>query len=171
MKSTSGAYSAFPDYYYQGGNLFGTYLRGGSSGLATGGGDGMYIATPGRSSTGPRSTAHKSELARFVKGRIGREDTIFLYEQLFPDQKLIRDASLADPWSALDRRALKHLTDADQRRIIKRLEAALTPGGKQRAPPERVSNGLETERPIRVPERLVPHRKTAQPIVRRRPPK
>jgi hypothetical protein len=135
VKSTTGAYSAFPDYYYAPGNLFATYLRGGSSGSAVGRGEGMHIAPPRRSLPGSRSPALQSVLARFVKGRIGREDTIFLYEQLFPDQKLIRDASRADPWSALDRRALKNLSSADQRRIIERLEAAMTarralPSGK-----------------------------------------
>jgi hypothetical protein len=55
---------------------------------------------------------------------------------------LILETSRADPWSALDRRTVTHLPNADQRRIIERLEQAMAVRRKQpRVKPKRRGSG------------------------------
>jgi len=136
MKSTTGAYGSFPGYYYERGNLFGSFLRGGSARkswdtlkeleVLGSGGPAIHVRSPGE----PRVRRFQTPLAQYVHRTFGAESAELILRALGGT----RAAVDGDVFAALDAYVVAALSPAERETVQRRLEEALALAGeKQRA--------------------------------------
>jgi hypothetical protein len=132
LRSTSGAYGDFPDYYYTSGNLFGTYLLGKAAPMSRdtrreletlGGGYPVVRPTP-RPTRQDKLTPHAA-LMNYVRASVTPEGAKRIIAALAQHRGVaVPELSAAEPYELLDRFAIEHLSARDQVRIRVRLEKA-----------------------------------------------
>ena len=136
MKSTTGAYGDFPDYYYERGNQFGSFLLGRSQRMSPATrkevealeGGSMVIHVPEARHTKALKDAPKTahgQLMDFVGTKIRREDDRFVRSSLARARGVQVPPSGRDPNAQLADFILRHLTAADARVVLQRLRAVV----------------------------------------------
>jgi hypothetical protein len=133
MRSTTGAYGEFPDYYYERGNLFGSYLLGHTAGMshdtrreleALDGGFPVIRPTPHRqpSALRPPLTSH-DRLMDFIRTTIPPDGVRHILRALAAARGVdLSTLSGGDPYARLDDFAIRHLTDEQLRKVRANLE-------------------------------------------------
>jgi hypothetical protein len=133
MTSTTGAYGDFPDYYYDSGNLFGSYLLGKTPALARDtrrelealdGGFAVSLPRP-RPVSRPKRSAH-DELMTYARRCLSAEGALRVVAALAASRGVpMPEAKGQDPFDLLDDFAFRHLSPDDQLRIRLRLEQSV----------------------------------------------
>jgi hypothetical protein len=138
-RSTTGAYGNFPDYYYERGNLFGSYLLGDAPPLSADTrkelevvGGGSSLINPTRPGSRPSDRTPHAALMEYVRANVDRTDASYLLAALVE----ARGAPLArsngsDPYGQLDEFFNSYLTSGQQREVLKRLRAAVAEGNRR----------------------------------------
>jgi hypothetical protein len=136
MKSTTGAYGDFPEYYYDDGNLFGDYLLGRKPRVSTAdqkefellGGGGPVIRPrkePCNRNGTARASSPRSELLAYIKDTIRPKDAREVFLSLARVKGLtVPSRSAGDPYDDLDEFVLAVLTPDEQCVVLVRLKQA-----------------------------------------------
>jgi hypothetical protein len=131
LRSTSGAYGDFPDYYYKSGNLFGSYLLGKTAPIsrdtrreveALGGGYPVVRPGPKPAPLKGKTTPHEA-LMNYVRASVTPAGANRIIAALAQHRGVaLPELSTVDPYELLDKFAIEHLTPRDQLRVRVRLE-------------------------------------------------
>ena len=153
-KSTSGAYGDFPDYYYESGNQFGAFLLGKTVGrswdtrmeatLVPGGGP--IVHGPGgprgvvrRPATKPELSAH-DELMIYVRGMLSTKAAANVLNALAAARGVVDVPTARDPYEALDRFALRNLSEVELRMVLQRMRELARKPPSRKTKPRRARN-------------------------------
>jgi hypothetical protein len=133
MRSTTGAYGDFPDYYYGSGNLFGSYLLGKAPAMSRDtrrelevleGGFAVSLPRP-KPVSGPKRTAH-DELMSYARTCLSPQGAMRVVAALAASRGVpIPERNRRTPFDLLDDFAFRHLSPEDQLRIRIRLEQSV----------------------------------------------
>jgi hypothetical protein len=152
VRSTTGAYGDFPEYYYKPGNQFGAYLLGRTPSmswdtrkeLGLRDGEGPPVSVPrGRANGGPRPQAHKPTpkltphdiLMAYIRASVSPDGAAWILVELAAARG-VSAAGLAgnDVYQRLDAFAIAHLTDEQQVEVLRRLRLAVDEARKSARP-------------------------------------
>jgi hypothetical protein len=141
MRSTSGAYGDFPDYYYKSGNLFGSYLLGKAAPMsrdtrreleALEGGYPVIRPAPRLARPQEKATPHAA-LMNYVRASVTPDGARRIVAALAQHRGLtVPELSTADAYDLLDKFAIENLTPRDQLRVRIRLEKARDVAAEER---------------------------------------
>jgi hypothetical protein len=133
MKSTTGAYNDFPEYYYSAGSLFGSYLLGRSAKMSRdtrrdletqGSQDPVFVKRPRRSPGSTKSAVSPAdELMEYVRSMVSKKGAARIVGSLAAHKGLdLGSIPGTSPLEKLDA-LVRRMSPADQRKVLSRLEA------------------------------------------------
>jgi hypothetical protein len=153
-KSTTGAYAPYPDYYYESGNLFGSFLLGHTPPMSSDTkhdvaveGGGILVTSHSTKKSASRRQAHgkaTSEpivdmhtlLMEFVRRVVGKKGARRILESLALARG-VEPPRNGNAFDLLDRFVIEHLTQTQQTVVLERLAAVIA----NTSPPTAGTNG------------------------------